>query len=81
LYFDENAKTAIHDMNMAPTKADGLRAFEGFVEVYEAKFPKACECLKKDKEQLFAFYDFPAMHWQQIRTTNPIYTSSLEIIF
>jgi len=67
-----NAKTAIHDMYMAPTKTDGLRAFNGFIEVYEAKFPKACDCLKKDREQLFTFYDFPAMHWQHIRTTNPI---------
>lgn len=67
-----NAKTAIHDMYMAPTKADGLRAFDGFMEVYEAKFPKACDCLKKDRKQLFTFYDFPAMHWQHIRTTNPI---------
>jgi putative transposase len=39
---------------------------------YEAKYPKACECLKKDKERLFTFYDFPAMHWQHIRSTNPI---------
>ena len=67
-----NAKTTIHDIYMAPTKTDGLRAFHGFMEVYEAKFPKACDCLKKDREQLFTFYDFPAMHWQHIRTTNPI---------
>ena len=36
------------------------------------KYPKACECLLKNKEDLFAFYDFPAQHWQHIRTTNPI---------
>ena len=30
------------------------------------------ECLVKDKESLLAFYDFPAVHWQHIRTTNPI---------
>jgi len=34
--------------------------------------PKACDCLRKDKDQLFSFYDFPAIHWQHIRTTNPI---------
>jgi len=67
-----SAKSAIHEIYMAPTKKDGLEAFERFIKIYEAKYPSACECLKKDKNQLFAFYDFPAMHWQHIRTTNPI---------
>jgi transposase-like protein len=39
---------------------------------YTGKYPKACECLQKDKDRLFTFYDFPAMHWQHVRTTNPI---------
>src|ERR1700757_4133865 len=39
---------------------------------YQIKFPKACECLQKDKEVLFTFYDFPAQHWSHLRTTNPI---------
>ncbi len=67
-----NAKRLLHEMYMAPTKEDGLKAFEAFLKMYEAKYPKACECLKKDKEQLFTFYNFPAEHWQHIRTTNPI---------
>jgi putative transposase len=66
------AKNLIHEMYMSPTKIKGLQAFESFISLYEAKFPKACECLKKDKERLFTFYEFPAMHWQHIRTTNPI---------
>lgn len=66
------AKKMIHEMYMAPTREKGLKAFESFIALYEAKYPKACECLKKDKERLFTFYDFPAMHWQHIRTTNPI---------
>jgi len=67
-----SAKSLIHEMYMAPTKEKGLRAFDSFLTLYEAKYPKACECLKKDKERLFTFYDFPAMHWVHIRTTNPI---------
>jgi transposase-like protein len=67
-----NAKKMIHEIYMAPTKAEGFKAFDGFVRLYEAKYPKACDCLIKDKEALMAFYDFPAMHWQHIRTTNPI---------
>jgi transposase-like protein len=43
-----------------------------FVATYEAKYPKAAECLAQDREELLAFYDFPAEHWGHIRTTNPI---------
>jgi putative transposase len=66
------AKSMIHDMYMSETKKDALKAYDHFVESYESKYPKAVECLTKDKEQLFTFYDFPALHGQHIRTTNPI---------
>lgn len=66
------AKQLIHEMYMAETKTDALAAFEDFVARYEAKYPKAVACLVKDRETLFAFYDFPAEHWAHIRTTNPI---------
>ena len=39
---------------------------------FGAKYPKAVECLKKDRDQLLTFYQFPADHWMHIRTTNPI---------
>jgi transposase-like protein len=66
------AKTMIHEMYMAATKEDALKAYDHFVETFEPKYPKAVECLRKDKEDLFTFYDFPATHWIHIRTTNPI---------
>jgi putative transposase len=66
------AKQRIHDMYMAATKEEALHAYDEFLYLYEAKFPKACECLKKDKDVLFTFYDFPAEHWIHLRTTNPI---------
>lgn len=66
------AKEIIHEIYMASKKMDGLKAFEKFLRTYESKYPKACECLQKDKDQLFSFYDFPGIHWQHIRTTNPI---------
>ncbi len=59
-------------MYLSDTKADALQVFEDFVSLYGAKYPRAVECLVKDKEALFAFYDFPAEHWQHLRTTNPI---------
>lgn len=66
------AKRMIHEMYLSSTKKDAIKAFSDFLEIYEAKYPRACDCLKKDKEELFTFYDFPSMHWQHIRTTNPI---------
>ena len=48
------------------------RAFTQFTDSYHIKFPKACECLEKDKEVLFSFYDFTAQHSPHLRTTNPI---------
>lgn len=66
------AKTLIHEMYQASTKEDALGAYDAFIELYEAKYPKACQCLAKDKEVLFTFYDFPAEHWPHIRSTNPI---------
>jgi transposase-like protein len=66
------AKSMIHDMYMAETKAAALKAFDHFVESFESKYPKAVECLTKDKKDLFTFYDFPGIHWIHIRTTNPI---------
>ncbi|MBA7538174.1 IS256 family transposase ISWch1 [subsurface metagenome] len=66
------AKSMIHEMYMADTKENALKAYRHFVDVYSDKYPKAVECLKKDEEVLFSFYDFPAAHWIHIRTTNPI---------
>lgn len=67
-----NAKRMIHEMYMSPTKEKALKAYEGFLSHYSAKYPGATKCLEKDREQMFSFYDFPAEHWQSIRTTNPI---------
>jgi len=66
------AKQRIHDMYMAETKEQALKAYDEFLRLYQAKFPAACECLEKDKGDLFTFYDFPAEHWIHLRTTNPI---------
>ena len=66
------AKLALHDIWMAGTKAEADKAFDLFIETYVAKYPKAVECLAKDREVLLTFYDFPAEHWMHLRTTNPI---------
>ena len=56
----------------AETRKSADQALDRFVATYEAKYPKAADCLARDRETLFAFYDFPAAHWQHLRTTNPI---------
>lgn len=66
------AKAGLHEIWMAETKAQAEKAFDRFVKGYGAKYPKAVECLKKDRAALLAFYDFPAEHWTHIRTSNPI---------
>ena len=66
------AKQALHNIWQAETKADAEKAFDLFIRTYEPKYPKAAICLQKDREELMAFYDFPAQHWQSIRTSNPI---------
>jgi len=66
------AKGKIHQMYLSATKREALDALDDFLELYRDKFPKACQCLVKDKEVLFTFYDFPAAHWLHLRTTNPI---------
>ena len=66
------AKQALHEIWQAETKENAEKAFDLFIKTYEAKYPKSALCLQKDREELLAFYDFPAQHWQSIRTSNPI---------
>jgi transposase-like protein len=66
------AKSVIHEMYMAPSKEAALGAYDHFIKTYEDKYPKAIQCLTKDRQDLFTFYDYPATHWIHIRTTNPV---------
>lgn len=66
------AKADLHEIWMASTKEDANKAFDAFLEKYGAKYHAACEILRKDRDELLTFYDFPAEHWKHLRTTNPI---------
>ena len=66
------AKAAMQEIWMAATRAEAYSAFDQFVSTYSPKYPKATDCLQKDRHALLAFYDFPADHWVHLRTTNPI---------
>jgi putative transposase len=69
------AKTMLHEIVEASTRAEAKRALETFREEHGAKYPKALEKLDKDWKALTAFYEFPAEHWRHLRTTNPIESS------
>ena len=65
-------KARLHDIWQAETRESAEHAFDSFVEDFGVKYPKAVECLTKDRDVLLTFYDFPAEHWKHLRTTNPI---------
>jgi len=66
------AKQDLREIWQAPDRATAEAAIATFAEKYGAKYPKAVACLVKDREALLAFYDFPAEHWDHLRTANPI---------
>ena len=67
-----NMKTDLREIYGAPTRAAAEAAIDVFAEKYGAKHEKAVACLTKDREALLAFFDFPAEHWDHLRTSNPI---------
>ena len=67
-----NMKKDLREIYLAPNRASAEGAINVFAEKYGAKYDKAVECLTKDREALLALYEFPAEHWDHLRTTNPI---------
>jgi putative transposase len=66
------ARAALKEVRDAEDKEHAEKALDRFVKEYEAKWPKATEKVAKDREELVAFYAFPAEHWIHLKTTNPI---------
>ena len=67
-----NMKADLREIYGAPTRAAAEIAIDVFADKYGAKYDKAVACLTKDREALLAFFDFPAEHWDHLRTSNPI---------
>src|SRR3954468_13927701 len=65
-------KADLREVHGAPTRAAAAAAIDIFAQKYGAKYPRAVKCLTKDREALLAFFDFPAEHWDHLRTANPI---------
>ena len=66
------AKQDLREIWQAPDRATAEAAIATFAGKYGAKYEKAVTCLTKDREALLCFYDFPAEHWDHLRTSNPI---------
>jgi len=66
------ARAALQEVRDAEDRAHADKAIDAFVKDYEAKWPKATEKVTKDRDELLAFFDFPAEHWVHLKTTNPI---------
>jgi putative transposase len=66
------AKSDLREIWTAPDRATAEAAIATFADKYGAKYPKAVTCLTKDRDALLTFYDFPAEHWDHLRTSNPI---------
>ena len=67
-----NMKADLREIYGAPTRATAEAAIDVFAEKYGAKYDKAVACLTKDRDALLTFFDFPAEHWDHLRTSNPI---------
>ena len=66
------AKSDLREIWTAPDRATATAAMATFADKYGAKYDKAVTCLVKDRDALLTFYDFPAEHWDHLRTSNPI---------
>jgi transposase-like protein len=80
-YFPKRLRTEVliqlRDMYGARTKDQALNLMDDFARRYQKEYPRAVECLLKDRDSLLAFYAYPHEHWQSLKTTNPINRSSL----
>jgi putative transposase len=65
-------KQDLREIWQAPDRRAAETAITTFAEKYAAKYEKAVACLTKDRDALLTFYDFPAEHWDHLRTANPI---------
>jgi putative transposase len=68
----KKVKFALHDIWMAESRKEADKAFDKTLKLYQDKYPKAMGCLENNRAEMLEFYNFPAIHWTHIRTTNPI---------
>ena len=67
-----NARQDLREIWLAPDRATAEAALATFAAKYAPKYDRAVACLVKDREALLTFFDFPAEHWDHLRSSNPI---------
>jgi putative transposase len=67
-----NARQDLREIWLAPDRATAEAAIATFAAKYAPKYDRAVACLIKDREALLTFFDFPAEHWDHLRSSNPI---------
>ena len=65
-------KPDLREIWTAPDKATAEAAIDIFAETYAPKYDRAVQCLLTDRERVLTFFDFPAEHWDHLRSSNPI---------
>jgi putative transposase len=69
------ARKALNEIILAEDRTHAERAIEAFAGDYGVKWPKAVAKVTGEAERLLCYFDYPAEHWQHLRTTNPIESS------
>ena len=67
-----NAHKDLREIWLSPNRGAAEAAMTTFAEKYAPKYDKAVECLIKDRQTLLTFFDFPADHWDHLRTSDEI---------
>ena len=67
-----NARQDLREIWLAPDRATAEAAIATFEVKYAPKYDRAVACLTKDREALLTFFDFPAEHWDHLRSSNPV---------
>ncbi len=65
-------KRLLRQMYDADTRKQSETLMAQFAEVYGRDYPRAVECLLKDKDALLSYFKYPKEHWVSLKTTNPI---------
>jgi len=67
-----SARRALAEIRDAEDRSHAEAAIKAFADGFGAKWPKAVAKVTDDRDELLAFFDFPAEHWVHLKTTNPI---------
>jgi transposase-like protein len=68
----DEVKGYLREMYYAATKENTLDLMDQFAERFGKSYPRAVECLLKDKDSLLTYFNYPRPHWVSLKTTNPI---------